>query len=279
MIQKRTFENLLFIREVREKIRTLPEDIERAWKNQPSAFSIPSVAPGRDLVVLEKGRRGEKKGLSSREGQARLLHDLANIELQAMELAYRSFIEFPEASREFREQMAELALSESQHLKLCLDQLESLNFKWGDWPVYLSLWSAVSKEDSLLDRLLIVHRYLEASGLDAGVSLLKKLTQAQAPVLEKAVKKITEEEVDHVAFGSRWYRIFCEEQKLDPDQDFKTRMGSLVSRLPKRFEIIDREIRSKAGFTDSEIQTMVAIREGYFNKGLRQSHPSRKAQD
>ncbi len=259
-------QNALFISDVREKIRKLPEDIQNAWQMKGEAYLIPSVAPGRDIQVLEKGKRGVKKGLSSLEGQARLLHDLANIELQAMELAYRSFIEFPHAPKEFREQMADLALSESKHLSLCLDELEKLNFKWGDWPVYLSLWSAVSSEDTLLDRLLIVHRYLEASGLDAGVSLLKKLAQCHAPGVEKAIKLITEEEVDHVAFGSRWYQSFCREKKVDPDHDFKIRMQSLVTRLPKRFEVIDFEIRKKAGFTSSEIQTAIDIRDQYFFK-------------
>jgi uncharacterized ferritin-like protein (DUF455 family) len=256
-------ENALFIAPIREKIRMLPFNIEMAWKNQPQALQIPSVAPGRDLLVLAKGRRGEKKGLSSREGQARLLHDLANIELQAMELAYRSFVEYPEAPQEFREQMAELALSESKHLELCLDQLELLGFKWGDWPVYLSLWNSVSIDDSLLDRLLIVHRYLEASGLDAGVSLLKKLAQAHAPHIERVVRKITDEEIDHVAFGSRWYQQFCHEQNIDPNQDFKTRMKSLMVKLPKRFEVIDPDIRKKAGFTDLEIKTAIEIRNNY----------------
>ena len=259
-------QNALFVSAVREKIRALPSNIEAAWKGDASAFSIPSVAPGRDLIVLEKGRKANKKGFSTKEGQARLIHDLANIELQAMELAYRSFIEYPEAPKEFREQMADLAISESKHLELCLNQLETLNYKWGDWPVYLSLWSAVSKDDSLLDRLLIVHRYLEASGLDAGISLLKKLAQSQAPDIEKVVRHITEEEVDHVAFGSRWYQKFCLEQKVDPDHDFKIRMHTLLPKLPKRFEVIDSEIRKRAGFTESEIATVQDIRNQNFLK-------------
>lgn len=272
-------QNALFIQKVRDKIRALPTNIESAWRNNPEAIAIPSVAPGRDLQVLEKGPRGNKLGLSKSEGQGRLLHDLANIELQAMELAYRSFIEYPEAPKEFREQMADLAIAESKHLELCLDQLENLNFKWGDWPVYLSLWTAVDKQDSLLDRILIVHRYLEASGLDAGVSLLKKLAQCQAPHIEKVVKKITEEEIDHVAFGSRWYRHFCREQKLDSDQDFRVRMQSVISKLPKRFEIIDFEIRKKAGFTNSEIESVTFVREQYFKKVGPQYPQPQKAQD
>ncbi len=257
--------NCLWIPNVREKLKSLPFNIEEAWKNKNEAFQVPD-APGRDLPVLERGRRGERRGFSHPEGQARLLHDLASIELQAMELAYRSFVEFPNAPSEFREQMAELALSESEHLTLCLDRLEEYGFQWGHWPVYLSLWNSVSREDSLLDRLLIVHRYLEASGLDAGVSLLRKLAQSHSPALTQVVKKITEEEVDHVAFGSRWYQFFCREQRLDADHDFKQRLSVLSVQLPKRFEVIDPQVRQRAGFTEAEVKAAQELREQFLQE-------------
>lgn len=258
--------NILFIENVREKIRSLPSDIEKSWRGEASAFLIPSGAPGRDLEVMTKGSRGQKKGFSFLEGQARLLHDLASIELQAMELAYRSFVEYPEAPREFREQMADLALSEARHLELCLDQLDEMGFSWGTWPAYISLWRSVSQDDSLLDRLLIVHRYLEASGLDAGVSMLKKLESCEAPHVSKAVRVITEEEVDHVAFGSRWYHQICLKENKDPDQDFHERLFKIQSILPRRFEVIDPNVRKKAGFTDREIQAAQDLREFFIEE-------------
>src|SRR5690242_4267451 len=64
--------------------------------------------PGRDALVLDIHELPPKPGLSQLAGQARLLHDLASIELQAMELALRTLVEFPEAPVEFRGQLAEL---------------------------------------------------------------------------------------------------------------------------------------------------------------------------
>ena len=117
-----------------------------------------------------------KKGLSFKEGQARLLHDLASIELQAMELCLRSLYEYPDAPVAFREQLATIALGEGNHLQLCLNGIETLGFAWGDWPVHVALWHSTANSDSLLDRILIVHRYLEGSGLDAGDTLLRRLS-------------------------------------------------------------------------------------------------------
>src|ERR1041385_1262096 len=149
--------NPLHIGPVRQKISAVESACSAALRGE--TVSIPS-SPGRDLAVVPIVQMREKKiRLSIGEDRARLLHGLANIELQAMELAYRSLIEFPDLPPPFREELSELAVSESRHLTLCLDGIENLGFHWGDWPVHLALWTAVDKSDSILDRLVIVHRY------------------------------------------------------------------------------------------------------------------------
>ncbi len=246
--------NTFHIAAVREKLLSIN-----------AIFEIPQVLvpdmPGRDLqIVLPEDMPMKKKGLSFKQGQARLLHDLANIELQAMELCLRTYFEFPEAPTEFREQLREIAFGEAKHLGLALDALESLGFNWGDWPASLSLWNAVSKEDTLLDRILIVHRYLEGSGLDAGDTLLKKLAGVLEGPAHKVIRIIVEEELGHVQFGSRWYAEICQRQKIDPQEDFPKRLTGLKYKIPKRIENVNRELRKKAGFTDLEINFLESYR-------------------
>lgn len=220
--------------------------------------------PGRDIEILPARQHPPKKGLSTPEGQARLLHDLASIELQAMELGLRTLVEFPGAPQEFRDELIELTRSEGRHLKLCLEGLKLLGFKWGQWPVHCMLWMATSAEDSLLDRLLIVHRYLEGSGLDAGEQFLKRFKAIQAPTALPIVKTITEEEVGHVKFGSDWYHSLCEFENLDPEKDFPERMWKIREFVPKRIEKISRDLRKKAGFTDFEIKICEDIRDSFI---------------
>lgn len=241
------------------KISLIEESCHRALMGE--ILEIP-LTPGRDVSVMSAGSLPSRGGLSRAEGQARLLYTLASIELQAMELALRSVIEYPNAPRSFREQMADLAISESRHLKACLDGIRKLGFNWGDFPTHLALWNAVSSEDSLLDRLLIVHRYLEGSGLDAGETFLRKLNGVQEThVIDPIVRMILTEEVGHVEFGSRWYRYFCKEQGLDSDHDFQKRYTDLKVRLPRRMEKISRERRLEAGFTNVEIDFLISERE------------------
>ncbi len=230
--------------------------------------------PARDVVVMDSRDMRDKPGLGSIAGRARLLHDMASIELQAMELGLRTLCEFPEAPKEFREQLAEVTASEGEHLELCLNGIEELGFKWGEWPVHLGLWKAVDVGDDFLDRILIVHRYLEGSGLDAGERLLQRLAGLpQKDASWHAMERIHREEVGHVDFGSRWYRQICRERRLEPGDDFRDRMQKLRRRLPYRTEQIARGPRLAAGFTETELQVLQEWRDqgapGFRGGGLR----------
>ncbi len=242
-----------------DKISNLETSLSLAFSMGSNAGEIPRI-PARDISLLSPRVHPPKKGLSYKEGQARLLHDLANIELQAMELGLRTLFEFPLAPLAFREQLVEVVRSESEHLKLCLQGIEALGFRWGNWPIHTLLWEATSSEDSLLDRVLIVHRYLEGSGLDAGETLLRRLDSVLESPLQPIVQRIFTDEILHVDFGSRWYRDLCQLEKKDPAQDFPERMQKIRSQLPKRIEPIAREPRLKAGFSLAEIQYLENLR-------------------
>jgi uncharacterized ferritin-like protein (DUF455 family) len=224
------------------------------------SLNVPEM-PARNVVVLHPKLHPPKKGLSTRQGQLRLLHDLANIELQAMELGLRTLAEFPQAPFQFREELAQITKDEAKHFALCLDAMEALGGQWGDIPVHLSLWNATSKEDSLLDRILIVHRYLEGSGIDAGDTFLRRLDGIAEGKLHGVVRTIFTEEIGHVQFGSRWYFKTCQSENVDAEIDFPERMEKLHHVLPRRIETISREQRLKAGFTESEIQYLVERRQ------------------
>lgn len=207
----------------------------------------------RDINVCTPQELPVKKGLSFIEGQARLMHDLASIELQACEVMLRTLVEFPSAPIEFREPLGQMIIEEASHLKICLDCLTELNYQWGHWPAHLALWEALKENDSLLDRMVITHRYLEGSGLDAGDQILKRLSGAHASKIYKGVNTIFKEEIKHVSFGSHWYRVLCKKEGIDPNSDFPLRMEKLSQQLPKRLEKINRQLRTEAGFSNEEI--------------------------
>ena len=249
--------NPLLIPEVYKKADVIEEACHQALLGY--SYEIPPL-PARDLAIFERCSVGIKKlGLSEPEGQAKLLHDVANIELQAMELAFRTLVEFPEAPINFKEQLVSVILDERRHLELCVDEISKLGFRWGRWPVHLQLWSSVSEQDTLLDRILIVHRYLEGSGLDASHILLTKLSGLTNLGPKKIIQTIAREEEEHVSFGSRWYKEICQLNNLDVHEDFNKRMNKIFSQIPKRSVKINIQLRKQVGFSDVELDVLQRI--------------------
>ena len=246
------------IKPVREKLIGLGSALSEAFQLTVGVRTFACL--GRDVPVVLPSQLPDKISLVSPEGQARLLHDLANIELQAMELAVRMLFEFPEAPDEFKKELSDIAVAEGRHLQLCLDGIERLGFSWGHWPVHNSLWAAVGPEDSLIDRIMIVHRYLEGSGLDAGDMLLKRLSSVPDRGARAIMKTIATEEIDHVQFGSRWFKQICETKKLNAEQEFILRLPKIYALVPRR-ERVHREARRLAGFTEKEIAAIESIRQ------------------
>ena len=239
------------------------------------SMAVPNT-PGRDLEIVPIRALPAKKGLSQKEGQARLLHDLASIELQAMELGLRTLAEFPNAPRAFREELAEITADEGEHLGLCLKAMEDLGLPWGTYPAHLGLWESVAPTDSLLDRIAIVHRYLEGSGLDASDTILRRLSGVKGNAAMNAVRTIRRDEMGHVQFGSRWYHDLAKAEGLEPSHDFAERLKRLFHRVPRRLEPVVTETRLQAGFTLTEIEALNDLRARWLDgAGASCIHPEK----
>jgi uncharacterized ferritin-like protein (DUF455 family) len=247
--------SLLKVNDVYSKLALVEDEVHHLLM-QTSDIKMAELevtTPARDLQIVSRQEMPTRMGLQSAEGQARLLHDLANIELQAMELGIRTLHEFASTPTDFRSGLADIVLEEARHLRLCLDGLRELGFEWGHWPTHNTLWAATDDSDSLLDRLLIVNCYLEGSGLDSGELLLKKLSGVSNRLPREIVEVIAREEVGHVRFGLSWYRKFCAKEGLVSSDDFSRRLESLWQRVPARAAPIHEIQREKAGFTETEI--------------------------
>ena len=266
-------QQILIESNVWQKLKNIESNCHRILRG--AQFEIP-INPGRDVEILPIRELPPKRGLSFADGQGRLLHNLASIELQAMELAIRTLSEFPEAPQQFREELAVVAIEEAKHLRLCVEALEEMRQPWGSYPTHLGLWQCVSGEDSLIDRILIVHRYLEGSGLDASDQLLRRLSGIKASNVSRVVSVIAHDEVGHVQFGSRWYKEICKLRGIDPETDFRKRLFELLHRIPRRLDKINSTLREKAGFSADEIVSLNEVREFWLAKPEERIHSGPK---
>lgn len=253
---------------ITEKLTNLESDLTSLLQLTAPLSGIADT-PARDVEIRPTKDHPPKVGFSKIEGQARTLHDLASIELQAMELGLRTLAEFPEASLEFRKHLADITFSEGEHLKLCLQGMNDLGYEWGHWPIHTTLWNAVSEEDTLLERIFIVHRYLEGSGLDAGAQLCQRLAGVPgAKVAFQTVKRINDEELDHVQFGSLWFQKISQELCLNPEEHFRNVILKLQHHLPKRIEKLNHTLRHQSGFSDFEIGELEGLRNRFLSGEL-----------
>lgn len=220
------------------------------------SLNAPAGIPGRPAgLQFVAPQQVPKRSVRSREGRAALLHSLAHIEFNAINLALDVVWRYAGLPDEFYAGWLQVAVEEALHFELLCRHLDGLGVRYGDLPVHDGLWEMAERTcDDLLARLALVPRTLEARGLDACPIVRKKLAEAGDEQAAAILDIILRDEVGHVALGNYWYRRVCREQGLP---DFET-YGDLAQRYraPRLRGPFNRPARLEAGFTIAEIDEL-----------------------
>lgn len=227
----------------------------------PHAPADAGPLPGRpDRPRLVHPARVPRRSPAKPEGLAALLHAIAHIEFNAINLALDAAWRFEGMPREFHEDWLRVAAEEAYHFSLLADHLASLGHAYGDFEAHDGLWAMCEKTaGDIVARMALVPRTLEARGLDATPQIQAKLRQVGTPAALRAVEildVILRDEVGHVAIGNHWYRYLCEREGLDPVAHY----GVLVERhaAPRLHPPFNEEARRRAGFTLEELALLTA---------------------
>jgi uncharacterized ferritin-like protein (DUF455 family) len=213
---------------------------------------LPGI-PGRpDRPELVPPLAVERRSMASVEGRAALLHALAHIEFNAINLALDAVWRFAGMPDDYYADWLKVAAEEALHFTLLAAHLRSLSFGYGDFSAHNSLWDmAESTSGDILARMALVPRTLEARGLDASPPVRAKLAQAGDMKAAAILDIILRDEIGHVAIGNRWYGWLCRERGLDP--------VSVYAELAQRHRAptlrgpFNLEARRAAGFTELEL--------------------------
>lgn len=174
-----------------------------ACMNMPARPEKPELVPAREIPTLKE---------TSLHRSAYTLHNLAHVELNAIDLAWDTVVRFSPARLpvDFYADFARVADDESRHLGWCLQRMWDLECQYGDMPAHTLLWEGcmVSSKD-IRERLAVVPMSQEARGLDAGARLAERLVGWGDTVSAAIVSKISEEEHAHVAVGVYWFNAIC----------------------------------------------------------------------
>ena len=218
---------------------------------EPSYSVTCNVVPPQDVP--------KRSNLTTKEGQINLLHAIAHIEYSAIDLALDGAYRFTNLPKKYYDDWLEVADDEIRHFLLLEKLLKELGAEYGDVEVHNALFEASQRTQTLIERMAVVPRYLEANGLDATPMILQKIQRMpKNAMLEKitdTLHVILEEEVSHVKKGDVWFDYACEREGVTKDVYFDI----IDKYYPQGFlrpKNLNLEARKEAGFTCNELNIM-----------------------
>ncbi|WAC71231.1 ferritin-like domain-containing protein [Roseateles sp. SL47] len=216
----------------------------------------PPGIPGRPArPVLVAHTALTRPSMRTPQGRAALIHSLAHIELNAIDLAIDILWRFPDMPASFYTDWLQVAKEEAYHFTLLRDHLRSFGFDYGSFDAHNALWDMAERtKGDLLARIALVPRTLEARGLDASPAVKAKLVGAGDLAAGAILDIILRDEIGHVSLGNRWYRYVCEQRDLDPIATYAGLVAAYdAPRLRAPFNL---EARKAAGFSEEELTAL-----------------------
>lgn len=184
----------------------------------------PPLRPARpDQPELLDPRDVPKRKPGSPAGRIALLHAVAHIELNAVDLHWDVIARFSETPLPigFFDDWVRAADDESKHFNLVCDRLEAMDSFYGALPAHAGMWRAAEDTvDDIMGRLAVVPMVLEARGLDVTPGMIDIFRNAGDKDTVEALNVIYADEVHHVAYGSKWFHFLCGRFDTDPKDAF-----------------------------------------------------------
>ncbi len=253
-----SLERILNVFDIDEKERLLERAFYCLQKNEiEESFPLKVLSPSYASFceVVDPRRLPLRKDFDSNEGMAKLLHAIAHIEYSAIDLAIDAVYRFQDMPFSYKFDWLEVAKEEIRHFKFINEILNDLGYKYGDFPVHTGLMDAAFHTSSdVLERIAVIPRYYEASGLDVNPQIMRKVKSSKHPLKNRVLKAldiIYKEEISHVYKGDKWFKYVCEKRGLSKDIYFE--ILKKYSLLNKNRPHLNIEGRKMAGFSCDEI--------------------------
>lgn len=201
-----------------------------------------------------------KRKMDTVEGRAILWHSLAHIEFNAMNLALDAIWRFPNMPQAYYEDWLRVAKEEAYHFGLIDAHLKTFGFSYGDFPAHNSLWEMVERTtDSVIARMALVPRTMEARGLDAVPEIRDRFKQIKDERAVEILEIILHDEIGHVLVGNRWFNFLCANENLSPIPTYRELAEKY--RAPTLRGPFNFDAREQAGFTSEELEILESLSE------------------
>jgi uncharacterized ferritin-like protein (DUF455 family) len=236
--------------------------LQSNWLNsqlnsRPLAEIMSLPVPGRpEAPMLVDPKEVPRRKFTSLKGRLTLVHAIAHIEFNAINLALDAVYRFQDMPDQYYTDWCRVAAEEAEHFTMLSDYLASHGLSYGDFSAHNGLWEMAVKTDfDVLVRMALVPRVLEARGLDVTPGMIKKLETTGDTDLIKILEKIFDEEVGHVKIGTYWYKSLCKDRQLKSDETFLLLIDEYMQGA--KFGPFEKEARIEAGFSNEEMQALL----------------------
>ncbi|MBS7348821.1 MAG: ferritin-like domain-containing protein [Comamonas sp.] len=225
----------------------------QALVQPPPDAALPGLPPRQELRHHTQVARRSPATL---QGRAVLMHAIAHIEFNAINLALDAIWRYPAMPPAYYLDWLQVAGEEGKHFLMIAQWLQEQGWAYGDFPAHQGLWAMCEKTaHDITARMALVPRTMEARGLDATPQIQAKLRQIATPDALAAahiLDTILREEVGHVAIGNHWYRWLCQQQGHAPEAYYVQLYAQYQAPWPK--PPLNHPARQAAGFSLSELQ-------------------------
>lgn len=218
--------------------------------NLPRALQNPSYE--RFCTIVHPTRIRRPKHIKSKESLAKLLHSIAHIEYSAIDLALDAVYRFRNLPMQYYQDWLEVALQERSHFVLLRESLNALGYEYGDFEVHTQLFDASKATPNLNERMALLHRGLEASGLDSNPFVIQKIQAFEHPLRESLLQTfemILNDEIEHVRKGDQWWKFASTNHSPQAYLELLKQFRNFCP-TPKTLNV---EARLKAGFSAEEL--------------------------
>lgn len=249
--------------QIEEKLR-LTQQTVLAWNRGLLSFVSPDDPepigePGRpEKPILIAPSDVPKRRLGTQEGLVALIHAVAHIEFNAINLAWDAVYRFRNFPEQYYRDWIQVAMEEANHFQLLRNRLIELGSDYGALAAHNGLWEMASRTafDPMV-RMALVPRVLEARGLDVTPGIVNRLRNAGDERTVAVLEIILRDEIGHVAIGSHWFKYLCAQRDLDSEQTFLQLVEQyFAGQLSGPFYYTARQ---QAGFTETELAALDRI--------------------
>lgn len=212
--------------------------------------------PGRPaLPKLVHPSKVARRKLTTEQGRVALIHAICHIEFNAINLALDAVYRFQNMPHDYYVDWMNVAAEESKHFLLLRDRLLQLNSSYGEYVAHNGLWEmAIKTQHSIVERMALVPRVLEARGLDVTPGMIDRLEAVDDIETVNILKIILQDEIGHVEIGTKWFRYACKQQNIDSEATFISLLKQYNVTIGNGLLHIDA--RTQAGFSQAELKAL-----------------------